>query len=286
MTATPANRFPAGTRVRVVYPGSPLDGCEGTVVRAPRAHLTRVEDTHAFVDVPDWAGEPFLFAHADLRRARAQGVDAVINPYAADDDRVWVALKRGGEGGLAAGPFVSRAEVERVMLTDDLDDVYPACYYRDQFEREYAAIARRANSEPEPAPLPFVEYRVTFGTAHARLPGLPRSTPDGWLSVEAPVGPDAEFTARAMVIEQVGRRWSSIYHPDEPHYPGLGHYPLGEIDRLGHPADPRPSDRCGSCWHGRSSHNADWTGCYQCPDSGPYPCRGMRGRPFLRAVTR
>lgn len=227
--------------------------------------------------------EPARDLLGDLQRSLQRG------PLPADVDRAWVILVR-ETGAVGDFDFDTKAAAEE-FITEHGIVGYSTLLYRDDVARR----RRAQRGEPEPPAPPFVEYRVTFGVMYAEQvhPRLPRATPDGWLAVEVPddLGPETERTARGTVIDLIGRGWSSIYHPDDEGYPAstgrwARYYPAGEIDRIGDPRHQRPDDRCGTCRHGRSSHSSDGTGCYACPDSGRYPCRGMRGQPFLRGVIR
>lgn len=229
--------------------------------------------------------------HRDDDRTPWHGVDGPCvgqhwGALPADTERVWVTLVR--ETGVVGDDDHDTKAAAEQAITEHGIVGFSALLYRDDVARK----RREQRGEPEPPAPPYVEYRATFGTMYAaqRHPRLPTATPDGWLAVEVPDDTDEiEITARTMVIELIGRGWSSIYHPDDEGYPAstgrwARYFPAGEIDRIGDPRHQRPDDRCGTCWHTRSSHSSDGTGCYECPDSGPYPCRGMRGQPFLRGA--
>jgi hypothetical protein len=80
----------------------------------------------------------------------------------------------------------------------------------------------------------MIEFRVTFGQQYHHMPHptLPEANPDGWLAVMA----DDETLARVAVFDRIGSAWSSIYGPDDDHYPTAdGYYPRGELARIAPP---------------------------------------------------
>lgn len=82
------------------------------------------------------------------------------------------------------------------------------------------------------------EYRVTFGVMYRREPHptFPAADPDGWLTVMAP----DEESARALVVDRIGRAWAFIYSAERmtEHY-----YPHGEITRWSTEVEASMADR-------------------------------------------
>lgn len=86
------------------------------------------------------------------------------------------------------------------------------------------------------------EYRVTFGQQYGR-DDHPRLThiahPDGWLTIVA----DDLNRAREITVAMVGRFWSNIYDPANPHDADTEWdvlFPRGELLRVIDPAMSSP----------------------------------------------